>query len=260
MSAEDAQRYVWIGIALLGVYLLWGLSRAGRVIAARKWTSAWRGGFRLVGWLPLWGAAVPLVAIILFSPLHPASDIPPFEPLRATATLIPLIAACHMAFAFSPADEPALEGLLAAPRPLAWTLFERVALMATPYILLALFGNTIVLARFPAESASFFLGWLSPFLFFVAVAIMVTLSSRQAAFGMTLTIVLWFGLAFMGDGMIFRWPYLWPLHIYLQPEQAISPTAFTLHQTWVALAGLGMLTRAAAHLANPEKLLAALKT
>ena len=198
--------------------------------------------------------------MVLFAPIQNRAEVPQFGVLNVMATFLPLIAGCHLAFAFSPADEPALEGLLAAPRPVAWVLIERVALMAVPYILFALIGNAIVFARFSDEFAGMFLRWLPPFLFFVAVSVMVTVSTRQAAFGMTLTMVVWFGLAFMGDGMLFRWPYLWPLHIYLQPEQAVSSTAFILHQIWITLASLGILTRAAAQLNHPEKLLAASKS
>ena len=260
MTAEDSIPYVWAGIGLVGLYLVWSLIRAGRVIATRKWTSPWRLSFRLAGWLPPLGAMILLGWLVLIVPVKGDAELVQFDALRLTATLLPLIAGCHLAFAFSPADEPALEGLLSAPRPVAWILFERVILMAVPYVLLAVIGNAIVRVRFPDEAGDFFLRWIPPFLFFIAVAVMVTISSRQAAFGMTLTMILWFGLAFMGDGMLFRWPYLWPLHIYLQPEMAVSEAAYKLHQVWITVAGLGILARSASQLNDSEKLLAALKT
>jgi hypothetical protein len=260
VTAEEIVPFVWGGVALAGGYVLVNLWRAGRLLARRRWVSAWRVSAKLMGWLPPLGALLLAGALAAFAPQVSPIDLPQFDPVRAAATLLPVIAGCHFAFAFSPADEAALEGLLAAPRPLAWVLCERAALLALPYALIAVAANALALVRFPEVSPAFFFRWLPPFLFFAAVAVMVTVTSRQAALGMTLTIVLWTGLAFMGAGLLARWPHLWFVHIYLQPEQALSPAAFSLHQVWVSLAALAMFVRAAGQLGNAGKLMAALGT
>ena len=258
----EAIPYVLTGMVAIGAYLIWGIVQAWKTLGwegVRKWTSAWAVSFRLVGWMPFAGAAVVLIPIVLFSPLEWEFGLTPFEPHRAVMSLLPLIAACHAAFLFSPGDEPFMEGLLVTPRPFAWLIWERWAVLVAPYTVLALASNLIVLARTGWEGWGVLVAWVPPFLFFVSVALFITFTSRQPVFGMTMSIILWFGLAFLADGILIRWPHLWPVHVYLRPEAAADAFDPRLHPVWVLFVSALFLAFAFRQLKDIEKLLAAAK-
>lgn len=260
----EAIPYVLAGMTAIGAYLLWAVVRGWKTLGGagvRKWTSAWAVSFRLVGWMPFAGTAMIVLPITLLAQLDwTTADLTPFEPRRVVASLLPLIAACHAAFLFSPNDEPFMEALLVTPRPFAWLIWERLAVLVAPYTALALVGNLIVLARTGWERWELLIAWVPPFLFFVSVVLFITFTSRQAVFGMTMNIILWFGLAFLADKILLRWPHLWPVHVYLRPEVAATAFDPRLHPAWVLLVGALFLAFAFRQLRDVEKLLAAAKS
>lgn len=255
LTAEDALPAVWIAAALAGAYVLGGLLRGARSFLGRSWRPAWWASGRLMGPYPVLGAALLVGPIVVFGARENSFDLPQLGPVRAAATLVPLVAACHLAFAFSPSDEPALENILAAPRPVQWVFCERLLLTLLPYAALASGASAIAMARFPADGAGTLWRWLPPLIFFAGVSTFTTQASRQPALGMTLTIVVWFSLVFMGPGILLRWPHLWPLLVYFQPELAISQQVFILQQVWIGCAGLALLVRTTRLLDDSEGLL-----
>ena len=68
------------------------------------------------------------------------------------------------------------------------------------------------------------------------VAVFTTLLTRQGVLGALLVTVLWGGTLFGGDALLARWPFLWPVHVYLQP-MAVSPTVYALNRVVLTLAG-----------------------
>ena len=259
----EAIPYVLAGVTAIGAYLVWVVARGWKTLGwqgLRRWTSAWAVSFRLVGWMPFAGAALIVLPITLLSPLDWTADLTPFEPQRVVASLLPLIAACHAAFLFSPSDEPFMEGLLVTPRPFAWLIWERLGVLVAPYTALALVSNLIVLARTAWDGWGVLVAWVPPFLFFVSVVVFITFTSRQAVFGMTVNIILWFGLAFLADKILLRWPHLWPVHVYLRPEVAATAFDPRLHPAWVLFVGALFLAFAFRQLRDAEKLLAAAKS
>jgi hypothetical protein len=50
-------------------------------------------------------------------------------------------------------------------------------------------------------------------------------------------LLVWFGLAWAGDGMLANYPYLWPLHAFLQPDFYL----FWLNRIFLITAGLSTI-------------------
>jgi hypothetical protein len=178
--------------------------------------------------------------------------VTPLLPERVIETIVPLLAGVQAAFLFSPEDEPGLEVTLAAPRPITWTIMERVLWLLLLQGGVALIGSVGV-AMTNGESMSVTLArWLAPLLFFTGLGLSLTLISRQIIFSVGLTALLWCGLMLAGEYITRLWPWLWPLSAYAQPDLA----DFWLNRVWVALCGLALLRFAAVNLVRePERVL-----
>jgi hypothetical protein len=177
------------------------------------------------------------------------NNMPMLTRLRAVETVVPLIAALHAAYLFSPEEEPVLELTLAAPRPLAWTVGERLALLLGGHGAIAFLAGSAVAQLEGLSWASSLVRWLAPFLLLTALSVSLTLVRRQAVLSVGFIILLWFGMLWGGDAMLARWPFLWPLHIFLQPGHPHS----ALNRAVIILAGLNLLALCASHLLRDEE-------
>jgi hypothetical protein len=172
--------------------------------------------------------------------------------VRVVEVIVPLVVGLQSAYLLSPEDEPPLEVLLACPRPLAWVLFERLAVLMTLQGGIALMGSLVGLALPQAERWPVaILRWIAPCVAICGVALFATQLTRQGVFGALLVTLLWGGMFFGGDAMIARWPFLWPVHLYLQPGDA-APTVYVLNRATLILAGVGT-TALAAYLTRDEE-------
>jgi hypothetical protein len=180
-------------------------------------------------------------------------DTPAMAPSRLLAAIVPLVAALQAAFLFSPEDEPALEICLTYPRPLTWLILERAVLLLAGYGGLMLVGS-FVTAPLVGETVIISIArWLPPLVLLVAMAICVTLITRQAVFSVGLTALLWFGMWWVGEGLVGRWAYLWPLTLYLQPDTLPRQTDYWLNRAFLLLLGLGLLALASTYLVRSEE-------
>jgi hypothetical protein len=164
--------------------------------------------------------------------------------------LIP-IAALQAALLFSPEDEPAFEVVLATPRPLAWTVLERLGVMLAWQGAAAIGLSFFVVNIADASLTHVVFRWLPPLLFFVGAALCVTFITRRAIFSVAVISLLWFTLTLLGDAMVERWPFVWALHPYLQPDHA----EYVLNRWLITLAGLGLIVWAMTLLRDEERLL-----
>jgi hypothetical protein len=116
----------------------------------------------------------------------------------------------------------------------------------------ALAGNVIAL-MLPGgeEMVQAIARWLVPCAWFCGVAVAAALVTRQGVFGALLVTLLWGGMLLGGDGLLHRWPYLWPLHAYLQPQD-VSRRVYALNRLVLTLAGV-LLVALAARLARDEE-------
>ena len=216
----------------------------------RKYTLALYASLRLCGWLPTALCALGMLLLWLLNATIWREGIPLVPTARLVEVIVPLAAGIQAAFLFSPEDEPGLEVLLACPRPARWVLWERMLIMAALMGIVSLPGSLI-----QAESAALAVArWVTPTAWFCGVAVFATLLTRQGVLGALLATLLWGGTLFGGDALLARWPYLWPLHAYLQPS-SVSPARYALNRGILILAGL-VLTALAAYLTgNTERML-----
>lgn len=234
---------------LLAVMVIGYGGAAGKVVWKQR-TFSWGMSARLAGWVPAVVSGV-VVAILFISTKSENSLMQPLQVSRAIETIIPLVAAMHAALLFSPNDEPALEIALAAPRRMAWTLLERWGVLILQQTVI---GTVATLIGMQLSGEAFdvaFMRWFAPICFLAGVALCVTLTTRQPIFSAGLMLLVCFGLAWAGDGMLANYPYLWPLQAFLQPEHYL----FWLNRLFLVLAGLGATIVAARIVNDSERML-----
>lgn len=218
-------------------------------ITPHRWCAAWQISWRLFSW------GYPACALIAFVLIVVGVEagflVIGGEQARLVELIVPLVLAVQTALVFSPDDEPALELLLAAPRPLWWLLLERLAVVVGVYVVLALGMTALLLWLKPlADPVVALLRWLPPAAFLGGLALLVTLRTRKAALGALLAGTAWFTLAFFHQYFAPGAPPLpiieavqnrvWPIHAYMQPEY-MTQGAYWLNRALVTLIGTGLV-------------------
>ena len=97
--------------------------RRCRLTQTKHWALAWRFSLRASGWLLALIAGVLLIARVAIALANSELAEGTFASFEV---IVPLIAGLHAALLFAPDDEPALELLLAAPRPPVYLIYERL--------------------------------------------------------------------------------------------------------------------------------------
>jgi pimeloyl-ACP methyl ester carboxylesterase len=203
-----------LSMALLGV-LGWSGWRGMQSFRRQPHGGSWRISWRLLGWWPVVASAA-LVGLAL---LTSTSDVTPLSAARCVETIVPLLAAVQAAFLFSPEDEPGLEVTLACRRPLAWTILERLMWLLLAQGSVALIGSSIAVELTGENFGVAIARWLAPLLVLVGIALCLTLMTRLPMMSLGLVVILWSGLMLASEQLIGVWPFLWPIGLYLQPEQ-----------------------------------------
>lgn len=243
-------------VILLGLVTGWSMVSTTSALCSGRWRIAWTMSWRLTSWVSTgMSAGFVVLALILHDNSWWLAQFPTFAPLRVVESIVPLVAGIQAALLFSPSDEPALEVSLATPRPFAWVLLERLALLLLLQSTVALIGNAAALVIVGhGDVAAVMTRWLAPTLLLCGVGIMVTLTTREMALSALLVGGLWFGMLFFGDAMVIRWPYLWPIHLYL-PLGRMNGSDQLLNRLLLSGAGIGLITISAYRLRNSEHLL-----
>ncbi len=265
-AAGAARPLAWLLLLTLGAATLWAAGHG--LVRVQQHLLAWRQSARFISWLPVAICAAAIAAGLLINHFDPRfqSGFAALNTFRVVSTVLALAAGVMAAYLFSPEDEPALEVLLAAPRPLAWLVLERLAAMALVLGGVGLAGTCATLALTPIEDVALFIvQWAVPMVFFAGVGVFTTIASRQIVFGIALTLVVWFGMVFAGDAMrpgvtldmpILReiQPYLWPFYPFLAPGAAL-PGDYALNRIVVTLVGLALVAYAVRKLRDEERVL-----
>jgi hypothetical protein len=133
---------------------------------------------------------------------------------------------------------------------------ERLALVLLAQVAIGVVGTVIGRAIVGTDEALWvgLIRWFVPVIFFAGIGLMITISSRHAVFGITMSFISWFALALFGDNIIVRWPFLWPLHIFLKPE-TLTLDDYLLNRGFILSLGLVMLVRAVYLLRDEEQVL-----
>jgi hypothetical protein len=98
------------------------------------------------------------------------------------------------------------------------------------------------------------IGWLAPAIFLGGAAVLATQAARQGSFGALLATLLWSSLLFGGDAMLRRWPWLWPVHLFLQPDQ-VSPFIYAANRAALMAAGIAFMAAAPLLLRDEDRAL-----
>jgi hypothetical protein len=134
-------------------------------------------------------------------------------------------------------------------------VLERLVVLAAYQGSAALVGSAAGLWLLNGEGLSLaILSWSAAGVFIGAVALYTTLLTRQGVFGALLATVTWGGMILGGDQMLRRWPWLWPLHVYLQPEDANYQT-YLLNRASLILIGVGLVILALLRTQDTEHML-----
>lgn len=253
------------GIILLAGGLVIAMGRGGYTLfrsqpAGQVWRQfTWRASRRALGWWP----TIISLFILALTFMNYDGNSPPlneidgaFHTATIVATLIPLMAGLQAALLFSPDDEPALEVQLAAPRPLIWTILERLVWVIFWQGGIGLVGMFIARSLTGTDETVglSLVRWVAPMVALIGIGLFITLISRQPAFGIAMTGMLWFALLVFGQGLVLRWPFLWPIHLYLTPD-TLSLTDYGLNRVSVTLIGLGFLFMALRQVRDEERVL-----
>jgi hypothetical protein len=196
-------------LALIMSVFLVGFTAAAGISIARYWAGglkfgiAWRQSLRVVGWRSM----VVSAGILLLTILAAQTNLLQLSPTNAIALVLPIIVAIQAAFAFSPEDERGLEVILATPRPLAWTLLERLGFLFMLQIGVGLITSLVVYYFTGASFTLVVMSWLPLMFCLSGITVFFTLTTRRAVFGVLIVCLLWIVLALFGNFMIDRWPF-----------------------------------------------------
>lgn len=263
LTADDTRPIAIIAALALAGLAAWGLASLTRRLRQHIGL-AWRASLRFAGWIP---PVLALIVTVLFL-IPESTGTSGFvwdDRTRIVESFIPLIAAIHAALVFSPDDEPALEVMLASPRAIHWVLLERLGIVLLGQVFVALVTTALSLALVKDQDVLVALvRWFPSMVFFAGLASYITLRSRVAAFGVTVSGLIWFIFNFFGESLLpgspAFWPlsallpFLWPFNPYLQPAQ-LSAGDYWLNRLCVLLAGIAFIMLAVYQLRSEESVL-----
>ena len=212
---------------------------------------------KLIGWWPVAVSALILGAFFILQILVPSrtSALDITDQLRVVETIAPLLFAIQAAFLLSPDNEPALELLLSYPKPLPRLFLERLLLVVGMHLVIALAATLVFAATWHTENLALALvRWLAAGIVLGGVAVFTTQITRQGVFGTLLATLLWAASLYGGDGILKRWKWFWPFHVYLQPEK-FGLGIYLLNRLALVGIGLGLLLLAMKFLGDEERLL-----
>ncbi|MCP5100907.1 MAG: alpha/beta fold hydrolase [Chloroflexi bacterium] len=215
---------------------------------------AWWINFKLTG---SWLVGVTALAITIGFIILLQQDVPDgWTPGRVVAAIVSLLFALQMSFILAPDNEPALELLNSYPRRLPLIVLERVVLTVLLHGIIAAVANLVGLVIVPnAESFGFtFLRWMPPMLFIGGTIFLVVQFTRQGVLGALMALMLWAGLFFGGDAALYRWPFLQPIHAFLQP-QTVAHAQYMANRLTLLVCGSSMIAAALYLLQDEERVL-----
>lgn len=217
-----------------------------------RWKLAWKFSFKATGWLLALIAGVLLVARLMIAAANMelvGSMFTSFE------MIIPLIAGLHATLLFAPDDEPAIELLLAAPRPPFYLIIERVGTLVLLQGGVALALSVLTVLLHPGTSLfDVILRWLPPSVCVVGLCMAATLYARRTGIGVLATLTLCVGMAIGSKAIVPMFPGLWFMVFYAEPRQ-LTPEQYLINRLFLCAAGLAALALVMYRMRDEEKVL-----
>ncbi len=254
MTLADTRPLVQVAAALLVIpFALNGFAVLRAVRRHPRWT-AWGASLHFAGWI---APALSIAAILVLLAVDTSNLFPGASgdgKARVVESVIPLVMGVQAALIFSPGDEDAIEVIAACPRPLVWTLLERVAVVAGLLSAVGFGGAIVSLVVLDAPDVPLTLvRWLPPGLLLAGAGVFTTIASRSAVFGATVIALLWAVTLLLGFGLMpgkplpsplhYAQPFLWSVHPYVQPEW-VEGGDYWLNRAFLVLAGVALVSLA----------------
>jgi hypothetical protein len=209
---------------------------------------------KVTGWLPAIGCILILATVLVIS-FSVKNEGGLNYAHRVIEAIVPLVFGLQAAFLLTPENEPTIELLLSYPTPLPKLLWKRIVALSLLYCIIAFIATLVVAALTNNENIGLAcLRWLASGIVLSGIAIFTSQLTRQGVFGALLTISAWSGSLYGGDALIKVWPYLWPLHIYLQPKNTTLPI-YMVNRLSLIVIGAGLMIAASFLLRNEERAL-----
>ncbi len=218
----------------------------------KHWKLAWKFSFRATGWLLAGIAGLLLIARLMIALANMELAEMTFASFEV---IIPLVAGLHAALLFAPDDEPALELLLAAPRPAAYLIYERLGALVALQGGLALLLSLLTVALNPSTSLfEVILHWLPPSVCIVGLCMAATLYARRMTFGVLTAIALCVGMAIGAEVILPMFPDLWFMLFYIDPRM-LTPEQYLINRLFLMAAGAVGLALVITRMRDEETLL-----
>ncbi len=221
---------------------------------SRRWPLAWRMAFRVSS---PWFAAISGVTLLL-------TMLFPDLRGRGVEIALPLIAGIQAALLFSPDDEPALETLLAAPRPAPYLIYERLAAVFVAQGAIGFIGTILIAGITGITPLAVVVGWLPPTLAAIGLGLLATFTSRRSSAGVLAVILVISAMLIGAELLLMRFSELFPLHFFFQPIYAQTAAqhfnttpemVYAINRIVVALIGILAMLRVALGMRNAEAVL-----
>ena len=198
------------------------------------WKFAWKFSLRATGGLLVFIGGVLLIARLLISLSNMQFAADSFNSFEV---IVPLIAGLHAALLFAPDDEPALEVLIAAPRPPVYLIYERLAVLIGLQGGLALVLSALTAILMPGVGLFVIIvHWLPPTVAMIGLCLLATLYARRAAFGVLTAIALCVAMAFGNKAILPLFPSLWFMIFYVQPRD-VTPSQYLINRVFLLSVG-----------------------
>ncbi|HVU14215.1 MAG TPA: hypothetical protein VHD90_23210, partial [Phototrophicaceae bacterium] len=131
-----------------------------------------------------------------------------------------------------------LELLLAAPRPPAYLIYERLAVLIALQGGLALLLSILTALLTPSVTLiETVVHWLSPTVCIVGLCLMATAYARRASFGILTAIALCVAMAVGNEVILPVFPNLWFLIFYVQPRD-VTAAQYVVNRLFLITVGL----------------------
>lgn len=225
----------------------------------RRYSFAWKRAIAAVGW---WQPVLGLLGMVVIGVLATARD-PIIQSIgySAIAGIGALVGGVQAALAFAPADEPALELTLSAPRPLYFLLGERLIVILVMNAVIAGIGALIFTLVVPTSSiVDQLMRWFPAFVAMVGIGLTIGLVSKRANFGALLIILLVGAMLFGGaEVLIHYFEWAWAIHLFL-PPMGYSAEQLLINRVVLLSLGTGLMGYSFLLLRDTEKLLQTLNS
>ena len=224
-----------------------------------KWPLAWKTTFLRIGWWH-YVLTIGLLALwLILTQTEWAERNYLISAVRTAEILIPLLAGMQAAYVFSPDDERPLEIMLAAPRPILWTIAERITAILGSYGAIGFATIFFIVATIDIGTVTFgdmLVRWLPPFIWFSGVGLYITMITRQGMFGSLMVLIIW-GTSLLSSGDVpQKYLAIAPIMPYLRRGAAnISDSLYTLNRFTLIATGLILAALALRLALDSERLL-----